>query len=123
MSLILALPQLEFSIGNYQFNAYTYPPWSSLFLQLISFVLNIIFLKKVEKDTPVITNGGTEKKNIFISVGVVLILAIFFFDGYFLSTITYSLPIVMLDTYEWYVVIISKKIYKKLATIEILHNL
>lgn len=109
MSLILAIPALEFNIGNYQFNAYTYPAWSSLILQVISFVLNIFYIRRIELETKETGNNTEEKnalsvkkKNIFISPGVILILVIFFFDGYFLSVLAYSLPIVMLEVYEWF---------------------
>lgn len=113
MSLILAIPILEFNIGNYQFNAYTYPAWSSLILQIISVILNIVFLDKIENhatEQPNITTKEkkdnirtppTKKKNIYISTGVILILSIFFFDGYYLSVMAYALPVVMLESYGW----------------------
>ena len=102
MGLILALPILDFNIGSYSLNAYTYPAWSSFVLQLISTTLNVIFLRKVERDQPEPPKTTEKKKNIYISTGVVLILALFLYDGYFISVFAYTLPIVMIDGYGWY---------------------
>lgn len=103
MGLIVAFPILEFSIGSYQFNAFTYPAWSSLMVQIPSVISNCVFLRKVEntgkKKQEQLTKISTKK--IYLSTGVFLVLSLFFFNGYFLFAILYSLPIVMLDGYGW----------------------
>ena len=103
MSLILALPILEFNIGSYQFNAFTYPAWSSLILQIVSCSINVAVLRPIESKKPSMDESKPKEKpkNIFISKGVILCLCIFFYDGYLVSTITYVLPVVMMEGYEW----------------------
>ena len=101
MSLILALPFLDFSIGPYNFNVYTYPAWTSLVLQTISWALNSFLLRPVENKAQHIPHKEGKQKNIYISTGVILIFLIFFYDGYLIGTFSYALPIVMLEGYGW----------------------
>jgi hypothetical protein len=103
-ALILSIPSIEFWIGEYCLDAFTYPAWCSLVLQLFSLLVNIIFLRHVEDES---TNQGIQpdveegKGLLFWSPGVLLLMVLFFFDGLLLSSIVYALPIVMIDGYGW----------------------
>ena len=102
--MILSIPSIEFWIGEYCLDAFTYPAWCSLVLQLFSLLVNIIFLRHVEDES---TNQGIQpdveegKGLLFWSPGVLLLMVLFFFDGLLLSSIVYALPIVMIDGYGW----------------------
>lgn len=104
MGLIVAFPVFEFSIGPYELNAFTYPAWTSLLVQFPSIILNCLFIKRIETpDTPNTANQTQKKpkKKFYFSIGILLGLSLFFFNGYFLFAIIYALPIVMLDGYGW----------------------
>lgn len=104
VAMLLAIPYIDFSIGNYSFNQYTYPAWVTCAVE-ISALLGIIF---GIKHTPL--TGPPDKtvedprfagKKIYISIGVSLSILIFFYDGYIISSISYIMPVVMLDGYMW----------------------
>lgn len=107
IAFVFAIPILQVNIGSYTLDAETYPPWCSFLLQLVSFTLNVVFLRVVEKeyspDRPKDVNGKLDRL-VYISPGVVIFLALFWFDGFILSSFGYVLPIVMLDGYHWQLV-------------------
>ena len=109
MAIILSIPYLEFSIGEYQFNAFTYPAWSSILLQLISIVTNLIFVRTIEDEqgehTAHMKSGaGASHNGLYFSKGVFMIFLIFFFNGFYLSHLVYAIPIVMQDGYGWSII-------------------
>ena len=97
------MPALEFSIGAYKVDSSTYPAWCSLVLQVLSLIVNAIFIRKVEKTASTVNlqTKETSEKFLYVSVGVVLLMALFFFGGILLSVIIFSLPLVMVDEYQW----------------------
>ena len=109
--LIVAIPGLWFSVGTYEFNAFTYPPWTSIILQLVSLTVTFIFVRQIETEKKETETEETEEselqtivepaKAIYLSKGVILIFGIIFFNGFFMSSMTYSLPLVMIDGYGW----------------------
>ena len=106
VAIVLSIKRLEFNIGSYQFNAFTYPAWSSIILQLISLVSNLIFVRMIEKEkaeegsVPLPPAG----RAVYMSTGVALIFAVFFFDGFFLACVVYALPLVLQDGYGWTII-------------------
>lgn len=104
IAFIFAIPALQVNVGSYSLDAETYPPWCSFLLQVGSLLLNVVFLRVVEKeDSPDRPVDVAEKLDrfMYVSPGVIIYLALFWFDGFVLSTFGYVLPIVMLDGYQW----------------------
>merc|ERR1712137_800866 len=109
MAIILSIPALEVKIGGYTLNAYTYPAWSSIILQLISIVVNLFFVRMIEKEQGddmehMQSKPGVQTKGLYFSKGVFMIFLIFFFNGFFLSHMIYTIPIVMQDGYGWSII-------------------
>ena len=106
MAILLAIPGLQFSIGSYEFNAFTYPAWTSLVCQIVSIFMGFFFLRRVEDDHQ--PNALQQKpgrgRAIYLSKGVVLMFSIFFFNGFYLSSTMYALPVVMMEGYGWSII-------------------
>merc|ERR1712137_15700 len=97
LSVILSIPQFGVSVGEYDFNAYTYPALFDLLMQLTSLTFLAVALKSPEKKK----EDKPSSKKFYVSKGTILLLVISFFQGYLIATFEYTLPVVMVETYGW----------------------
>jgi len=115
VAIVLAIPAIAFSVGPYEFNSFTYPAWATFFVEFVALVGIVLFVQHspeeaiLRSESLTLNNpegkpSGASSKKIFISTGVVLALLIFFYDGYLVSTISYTMPVVMIDGYNWSVI-------------------
>jgi len=133
--IIISLPFISFSIGPYDVNEYTYPAILTFIMQAIGLVAMVKLYQNPEaisvKEDDINSNDALlsgenkpkqpkkpepppvqeGKKNFYISPGVVLVLSIFGFQGYLVATIMYVMPVIMLDKYEWPLVIYTPVLF------------
>lgn len=100
MATFLSLPILDFSIGPYNLNAYTYPAWTNLATLTVCTTMIAIFIKNLEEAK---TQSATAKgpKFMYLSKAVFLGFAILTFNGILASSLGYAMPIVMYDIFGW----------------------